>query len=99
TSIHHPGVGLDGSVCQPLTSSESWVPETRATHVLQDLLLLLDSPGTERVLRPQLARPGTERVLRPQLARELNERPDAFLRQAEEHTRRHAEPRPDPPGP
>lgn len=54
--------------------------------VLQDLLLLLDNPSTERVLRPELAR-------------ELSERPEAFLHQAEEHTRRYAEPRPDTPGP
>ncbi|XP_031449137.1 ubiquitin-conjugating enzyme E2 L5-like isoform X2 [Phasianus colchicus] len=86
TSIHHPGVGPDGTVCQPLTSPESWEPVTCATHVLQDLLLLLDNPGTERVLRPELAR-------------ELSERPEAFLHQAEEHTRRYAEPRPDTPGP
>ncbi|XP_021258208.1 ubiquitin-conjugating enzyme E2 L3-like isoform X2 [Numida meleagris] len=86
TSIHHPGVGPDGTVCQPLTSPDSWEPVTRATHVLQDLLLLLDSPSTERVLRPELAR-------------ELSERPEAFLHQAEEHTRRYAEPRPDTPEP
>ncbi|XP_072195238.1 ubiquitin-conjugating enzyme E2 L5-like [Excalfactoria chinensis] len=86
TSIHHPGVGPDGTVCQPLTSPESWDPITCATHVLQDLLLLLDNPGTEQVLRPELAR-------------ELSERPEAFLHQAEEHTRRYAEQRPDTPGP
>lgn len=109
TNIHHPGVGLDGTVCQPLTSPEKWEPITCATHggcwglgwgawqapllmsplcptVLQDLLLLLDNPSTERVLRPELAR-------------ELSERPEAFLHQAEEHTRRYAEPRPDTPGP
>ncbi|POI22789.1 hypothetical protein CIB84_013462 [Bambusicola thoracicus] len=86
TSIHHPGVGPDGTVCQPITSPESWEPATHTTHVLQDLLLLLDNPSTERVLRPELAR-------------ELSERPEAFLHQAEEHTRRHAEPRPDTPGP
>ncbi|XP_040529171.1 ubiquitin-conjugating enzyme E2 L5 isoform X2 [Gallus gallus] len=86
TGIHHPGVGPDGTVCQPITSPESWEPLTRITHVLQDLLLLLDNPSTERVLRPELAR-------------ELSERPEAFLHQAEEHTRRYAEPRPDTPGP
>lgn len=32
TSIHHPGVGPDGTVCQPLTSPESWEPVTCATH-------------------------------------------------------------------
>lgn len=51
--------------------------------VLQDLLLLLDSPDPQRVLRQDLAR-------------ELRERPELFHRRAEEHARRHAEPRPEP---
>lgn len=65
----------------------------RGTHadplvpaVLQDLLLLLDDPGTERVLRQDLAR-------------ELRDHPEDFWRRAEEHTRHHAEPRPGPSGP
>ncbi|XP_065539417.1 ubiquitin/ISG15-conjugating enzyme E2 L6 isoform X1 [Lathamus discolor] len=83
TSIYHPGVDTEGHVCQPLTSPQHWVPSTRATQVLQDLLLLLDSPDPQRVLRQDLAR-------------ELRERPELFRRRAEEHTRRHAEPRPEP---
>ncbi|XP_074774174.1 ubiquitin/ISG15-conjugating enzyme E2 L6 [Athene noctua] len=85
TSIYHPGVDPDGGVCQPLTSAQHWVPSTRALQVLQDLLLLLDSPDPQRVLRPDLAR-------------QLQQQPEVFQRQAEEHTRRHAEQRPDPPG-
>lgn len=54
--------------------------------VLQDLLLLLDDPGTERVLRQDLAR-------------ELHDHPEDFWCRAEEHTRHHAEPRPGPSGP
>lgn len=54
-----------------------------APAVLQDLLLQLDSPDLQRVLRPDVAR-------------ELQERPEEFRRRAEEHTRLHAEPRPDP---
>ncbi|NXT26568.1 UB2L5 enzyme, partial [Syrrhaptes paradoxus] len=86
TSIYHPGVDPQGRVCQPLTSPQHWRPTTRAVQVLQDLLLLLE-------------RPDPQRVLRPDLARELQEQPQEFLRRAEEHTRRHAEPRPGPPGP
>ncbi|KAM7110181.1 ubiquitin-conjugating enzyme E2 L5-like [Ciconia maguari] len=87
TSIYHPAVDAHGHVCQPLTSAQHWVPTTRATQVLQDLLLLLD-------------RPDPQRVLRPELARELREQPQLFRRRAEEHTRLHAESRPpDPPGP
>ncbi|XP_072721919.1 uncharacterized protein [Ciconia boyciana] len=87
TSIYHPAVDAHGRVCQPLTSAQHWVPTTRATQVLQDLLLLLDSPDPQRVLRPELAR-------------ELREQPQLFRRRAEEHTRLHAESRPpDPPGP
>lgn len=52
--------------------------------VLQDLLLLLDNPDTERVLRQDLSR-------------ELHQQPEVFWRRAEEHTRCHAEPRPDTP--
>lgn len=54
-----------------------------APAVLQDLLLQLDSPDLQRVLRPDVAR-------------ELQERPEEFRRRAEKHTRLHAEPRPDP---
>ncbi|NXV94055.1 UB2L5 enzyme, partial [Calonectris borealis] len=55
--------------------------------VLQDLLLLLDSPDPQRVLRQDLAR-------------ELQDQPEVFWRRAEEHTRCHAETRPpDPRGP
>ncbi|XP_074740703.1 ubiquitin/ISG15-conjugating enzyme E2 L6 [Strix uralensis] len=85
TSIYHPGVDPDGGVCQPLTSTQHWLPSTRALQVLQDLLLLLDSPDPQRVLRPELAR-------------QLQQQPEVFQRRAEEHTRRHAEQRPDPPG-
>ncbi|NXW46359.1 UB2L3 enzyme, partial [Nyctiprogne leucopyga] len=86
TSIYHPGVDPEGRVCQPLTAPQHWLPTTRATQVLQDLLLLLDSPDPQRVLRPELAR-------------ELQEQPEVFWHRAEEHTRRHAEPRPDTPNP
>ncbi|NXK86933.1 UB2L5 enzyme, partial [Formicarius rufipectus] len=85
TPIYHPGVDPEGHVCQPLTTHELWTPATRAVHVLQDLLQLLDSPDSHRVLRPDLAR-------------ELQEHPDEFRQRAEEHTRLHAEPRPDLPG-
>ncbi|NXD83596.1 UBC84 enzyme, partial [Halcyon senegalensis] len=86
TSIYHPGVDPTGRVCQPLTSAQHWVPTTRATQVLQDLLLLLDNPDPQRALRQDLAR-------------ELQHQPEVFWRRAEEHTRCHAEPRPEPPAP
>ncbi|NXW54019.1 UB2L5 enzyme, partial [Eurystomus gularis] len=86
TSIYHPGVDPEGGVCQPLTSAQHWVPSTRATQVLQDLLLLLDNPDPQQALRQDLAR-------------ELQDQPEVFWRRAEEHTRCHAEPRPDSPGP
>ncbi|XP_059330338.1 LOW QUALITY PROTEIN: ubiquitin-conjugating enzyme E2-18 kDa-like [Ammospiza nelsoni] len=84
TPIYHPSVDLEGRVCQPLTSHGHWEPATRAIQVLQDLLLQLDSPDPPR------------RLLRPDVARELQERPEEFLLRAEEHTRLHAEPRPQP---
>ncbi|NXL52782.1 UB2L5 enzyme, partial [Podilymbus podiceps] len=86
TSIYHPCVDPDGHVCQPLTSAQHWVPTTRAVQVLQDLLLLLDSPDSPQVLRHDLAR-------------ELREQPQVFQQRAEEHTRLHAERRPEPPEP
>ncbi|XP_064020028.1 ubiquitin/ISG15-conjugating enzyme E2 L6 isoform X3 [Pogoniulus pusillus] len=82
--IYHPGVDTTGRVCQPLTSAQHWVATTRAIQVLQDLLLLLDNPDTERVLRQDLSH-------------ELHQQPDVFWHRAEEHTRCHAEPRPDTP--
>ncbi|NXG52078.1 UB2L3 enzyme, partial [Psilopogon haemacephalus] len=86
TSIYHPAVDTAGRVCQPLTSEQHWVATTTAIQVLQDLLLLLDNPDAVRVLRQDLSR-------------ELQQQPEVFWRQAEEHTRCHAEPRPDPPAP
>ncbi|XP_056349376.1 ubiquitin-conjugating enzyme E2 L5-like [Oenanthe melanoleuca] len=83
TPIYHPSVDRGGHVCQPLTTHGHWEPTTRAIQVLQDLLLQLDSPDPQRVLRPDVAR-------------ELQERPEEFRRRAEEHTRLHAELRPDP---
>ncbi|NXT65866.1 UB2L5 enzyme, partial [Chaetops frenatus] len=83
TPIYHPSVDLEGRVCQPLTTHVHWEPSTRAIQVLQDLLLQLDSPDPQRVLRPDVAR-------------QLKERPEEFQRRAEEHARLHAEPRPDP---
>ncbi|XP_054490912.2 ubiquitin/ISG15-conjugating enzyme E2 L6 isoform X2 [Agelaius phoeniceus] len=83
TPIYHPSVDLEGRVCQPLTTHGHWEPATRAIQVLQDLLLQLDSPDPRRLLRPDVAR-------------ELQERPEEFRRRAEEHTRLHAEPRPEP---
>ncbi|NWU35827.1 UB2L5 enzyme, partial [Hylia prasina] len=80
TPIYHPSVDLEGRVCQPLTTPVHWEPTTRAIQVLQDLLLQLDSPDPQRVLRPDVAR-------------ELQERPEEFRRRAEEHARLHAEPR------
>ncbi|NWT58950.1 UBC84 enzyme, partial [Erythrocercus mccallii] len=82
TPIYHPSVDPEGRVCQPLTTQVHWEPTTRAIQVLQDLLLQLDSPDPQRMLRPDVAR-------------ELQERPEEFRRRAEEHTRLHAEPRPD----
>ncbi|NXY65889.1 UB2L3 enzyme, partial [Callaeas wilsoni] len=82
TPIYHPSVDLEGRVCQPLTHVH-WEHTTRAIQVLQDLLLQLDSPDPQRMLRPDVAR-------------ELQERPEEFRRRAEEHTRLHAEPRPSP---
>ncbi|XP_062350882.1 ubiquitin/ISG15-conjugating enzyme E2 L6 isoform X2 [Cinclus cinclus] len=76
-------VDLEGRVCQPLTTHVHWEPTTRAIQVLQDLLLQLDSPDPQRMLRLDVAR-------------ELQERPEEFRRRAEEHSRLHAEPRPDP---
>ncbi|NWX29364.1 UB2L5 enzyme, partial [Notiomystis cincta] len=82
TPIYHPSVDLEGHICQPLTTQVHWEHTTRAIQVLQDLLLQLDSPDPHRVLRPDVAR-------------ELQEDPEKFRRRAEEHTRLHAEPRPN----
>ncbi|NXB10984.1 UB2L3 enzyme, partial [Cnemophilus loriae] len=74
TPIYHPSVDLEGRVCQPLTTHQRWEHTTRAIQVLQDLLLQLDSPDPQRVMRPDVARG-------------LQERPEEFRRRAEEHTR------------
>ncbi|XP_025896022.1 ubiquitin-conjugating enzyme E2 L3-like [Nothoprocta perdicaria] len=81
TPIRHPAVGADGRVCQPLTSPERWAPHVTALQVLEELLLLLETPGAAGALRPELAR-------------ELAAEPRRFGQRAEEHARRHAERRP-----
>ncbi|NWI63929.1 UB2L5 enzyme, partial [Todus mexicanus] len=83
TRIYPPGVDPAGGVCLPLTSARHWAPTTRAVQVLQDLLLLIDHPDPQRVLRQDLAR-------------QLQLQPQEFWLRAEQETRCHAEPRPEP---
>ncbi|NXX24932.1 UB2L5 enzyme, partial [Nicator chloris] len=83
TPIYHPSVDLEGRICQPLTTHVHWKPTTRAIQVLQDVLLQLDSPDPQRVLRADVAR-------------ELQECAEEFWHRAEEHTQHHAEPRLNP---
>ncbi|XP_017693747.1 PREDICTED: ubiquitin/ISG15-conjugating enzyme E2 L6 isoform X2 [Lepidothrix coronata] len=80
------GAGLGGGPRRAAAGPERAALGRAPAALLQDLLLLLDSHDPQRVLRPDLAR-------------ELQEHPEEFRRRAQEHTRLHAEPRPDPPDP
>ncbi|XP_041258190.1 ubiquitin/ISG15-conjugating enzyme E2 L6 isoform X1 [Onychostruthus taczanowskii] len=80
---HHPRHPRWAPRGQGRSAGGGWPSDPSVPAVLQDLLLQLDCPDPRRLLRPDVAR-------------ELQERPEEFRRRAEEHTRLHAEPRPDP---
>ncbi|NXX10736.1 UB2L5 enzyme, partial [Podargus strigoides] len=107
TPIYHPAVGPDGRLCQPLTCAPRWRPSMRALHggcwggggLWEAVGGSPDAPIVLQDLQQLLDRPDPRWALRPDLARELREEPEVFQQRAEEHTRRHAERRPDPPEP
>jgi len=80
TKIYHPNIDEKGQVCLPIISPENWKPATKVEQVLQALVALIHDPEPEHPLRGELA----EEYLKDR---------KKFMKRAEEHTKKHAEPR------
>ncbi|XP_033627603.1 ubiquitin-conjugating enzyme E2 L3-like [Asterias rubens] len=81
TKIYHPNIDEKGQVCLPIISPENWKPATKTDQVIQALVALVHDPEPEHPLRGELAE-------------EYTKDKKKFMRNAEEHTKKHAEKRP-----
>ncbi|PAA92178.1 hypothetical protein BOX15_Mlig023549g3, partial [Macrostomum lignano] len=81
TKIYHPNVDEKGQVCLPIINPENWKPATKTEQVVQALIAMVHDPEPENPLRGDLA----EEFLRDK---------KKFMKNAEEFTRKNAEPRP-----
>ncbi|XP_035920058.1 ubiquitin-conjugating enzyme E2 L3 isoform X2 [Anopheles stephensi] len=82
TKIYHPNIDEKGQVCLPIISAENWKPATKTDQVIQALIELVNDPEPEHPLRADLA----EEFLKDR---------KKFTKNAEEHTRKHSEKRPE----
>ncbi|GAB1598229.1 ubiquitin-conjugating enzyme E2 L3-like [Argonauta hians] len=82
TKIYHPNVDEKGQVCLPIISAENWKPATKMDQVIESLLALVNEPEPEHPLRADLAE-------------EFTKDKKKFLKNAEEHTKKHGEKRPN----
>ncbi|OWF52144.1 ubiquitin-conjugating enzyme E2 L3-like [Mizuhopecten yessoensis] len=80
TKIYHPNVDEKGQVCLPIISADNWKPATKTEQVIESLVALIDEPEPEHPLRADLAE-------------ELTKDKKKFLKNAEDHTKKHAEKR------
>jgi len=81
TKIYHPNIDEKGQVCLPIISPENWKPATKTDQVIQALAALINDPEPEHPLRGDLAE-------------EYTKDKKKFIKNAEEHTKTHAEKRP-----
>ncbi|XP_078490509.1 ubiquitin-conjugating enzyme E2-18 kDa-like [Ciona intestinalis] len=81
TRIYHPNIDEKGQICLPIISPENWKPATKASQVLNALLVLITSPEPEHPLRGDLAE-------------EFTKDRSKFNKSAEDYTKKHAEKRP-----
>ena len=81
TKIYHPNVDEKGQVCLPIVSADKWKPATKSIHVINALSVLIDSPNHDHPTRPELSE-------------EYKKDKATFIKNAEDFTRRHSEPRP-----
>uniref|UniRef100_T2ME08 E2 ubiquitin-conjugating enzyme n=1 Tax=Hydra vulgaris TaxID=6087 RepID=T2ME08_HYDVU len=82
TKIYHPNIDEKGQVCLPIISPENWKPATKTDQVIQALAALISDPEPEHPLRGELAE-------------EYTKDRKKFMKNAEEFTKKHAEPRPN----
>ncbi|KAL5258024.1 hypothetical protein ACHWQZ_G012840 [Mnemiopsis leidyi] len=77
TPIYHPNVDEKGQVCLPIINAANWKPATKTEQVLQALVALIHEPEPEHPLRSELAK-------------EYLEERSKFMKNATEHTTKHA---------
>ncbi|XP_064619882.1 ubiquitin-conjugating enzyme E2 L3-like [Lineus longissimus] len=80
TKIYHPNIDEKGQVCLPIIAPENWKPATKTDQVIQALAALVNDPEPEHPLRADLAE-------------EYTKDRKKFLKNAEEHTKKHSEKR------
>jgi len=81
TSIYHPNIDEKGQVCLPIIAPENWKPATRTLQVIESLAGMVNDPEPDHPLRADLAK-------------EFQTERKKFLKNAEEHTKKHSEKRP-----
>lgn len=81
TKIYHPNVDERGQVCLPIITAEHWKPATKTDQVIAALVALIHAPEPEHPLRGDLAE-------------EYIKRRAQFMKNAEDFTKKTAEPRP-----
>lgn len=82
TKIYHPNIDEKGQVCLPIISPENWKPATKTDQVIQALAALITDPEPDHPLRGDLAE-------------EYTKNKSQFMKKAEDHTKKNAEPRPN----
>ncbi|CAF0776406.1 unnamed protein product [Brachionus calyciflorus] len=81
TKIYHPNIDEKGQVCLPIIQPENWKPATKTDQVIQSLIALVNDPEPDHPLRAEIAD-------------EFTKDRKKFLKNAEEHTKKFAEKRP-----
>jgi len=81
TKIYHPNIDEKGQVCLPIISPENWKPATKTDQVIHALLALINDPEPDHPLRGDVAE-------------EFSKNKSLFMKKADEHTKKHGEPRP-----
>ncbi|KJE90860.1 ubiquitin-conjugating enzyme E2 l [Capsaspora owczarzaki ATCC 30864] len=81
TKIYHPNVDESGVICIGLLKSEAWKPATRIDQVLSALVDLVNEPNAADPLNTEVAEV-------------LTTDKKKFVKNVEEHIKKHAEKRP-----
>jgi len=82
TKIYHPNIDEKGQVCLPIIAPENWKPATKTEQVIESLVALIHEPEPEHPLRADLAE-------------EYSKDRKKFMKNAEDHTKKFGEKRPD----
>uniref|UniRef100_A0AC35TH82 UBIQUITIN_CONJUGAT_2 domain-containing protein n=1 Tax=Rhabditophanes sp. KR3021 TaxID=114890 RepID=A0AC35TH82_9BILA len=82
TKIYHPNVDEKGQICLGIVSNDQWKPAVKAEQVINCLLDLINEPEPDHPLRSDLAD-------------EYIKDKKKFMKNAEDHTKKYAEKRPE----